>query len=269
MIKPVRLKEADDESLFGGKCVSLGSALRAGLPAPDGYALAVELVTEIVQDNAEAIADVTSLFPELAPSVAVRSSAVGEDSETASFAGQHVSILNVMNAEAMVQAIKQVHGSAFTPEALAYRDKMGVGDEPAIAVVLQQQIQSEIAGVMFTRHPLTSVAERYVEASWGLGEAIVAGLVVPDGFRIAEDGAIVERIVGEKDIKLVSTDEGEVAEVEVASDKVATLCLNDVQLQQLHLLAARCQSIYSQDIDIEWAFHTGKLYLLQCRAITR
>ena len=269
MIKPVRLKEAGDESLFGGNCLSLGSALRAGLPAPAGYALAVELVTRIAQDDATAIADVTPLFTELAPSMAVRSSAVGEDSETASFAGQHVSILNVMNADSMVQAIKQVHDSAFTPEALAYRDKMGVGDEPAIAVVLQQQIQSEVAGVMFTRHPLSSAAERYVEASWGLGEAIVAGLIVPDGFRIAEDGTILERIVGEKDIKLVSTNAGEVLEVEVESDKVAALCLSDNQLQQLHQLATRCQSIYSQDIDIEWAFHAGKLYLLQCRAITR
>ncbi|MBL4821168.1 MAG: PEP/pyruvate-binding domain-containing protein [Gammaproteobacteria bacterium] len=269
MTGPVHLRDATEERLFGGKCVSLGVALRAGLPAPDGYALSVELVVQITAADEPVINAVKSLFAELAPAVAVRSSAVGEDSEAASFAGQHVSVLNVMTPDAMIMAIRQVYDSAATPEALAYRKKMGIADEPAIAVVLQQQIQSEISGVMFTRHPLSGDSERYVEASWGLGEAIVAGLVVPDGFRIANDGSIIERIVGEKDIKLVSTSTGEVEEVEVDTDKVEALCLNDHQLSQLHELATACEDIYGRNIDIEWAFHAGKLYLLQCRAITR
>jgi pyruvate,water dikinase len=268
MMAAVRLKDASEEALYGGKCVSLGSALRAGLPTPDGYALEVDFVAAISRGDEPAIAAVRPLFAELAPAMAVRSSAVGEDSEDASFAGQHVSILNVMNADAMVLAIEQVHDSASTPEALAYRGKMGVRDKPAIAVVLQQQIQSEVSGVMFTRHPLSAKVERYVEASWGLGEAIVAGLVVPDGFRIGNDGAIIARIAGEKDIKLVSTSSGEVEEVEVEADKVEALCLDDRQLLQLHQLASDCEAVYGQHIDIEWAFHAGNLYLLQCRAIT-
>lgn len=269
MMEAVRLKDAIEETLYGGKCVSLGSALRAGLPAPDGYALGVDLVAAISNDDEPVIAAVRPLFAELAPAVAVRSSAVGEDSEEASFAGQHISILNVTNADAMVLAIEQVHDSASMPEVLAYRKKMGVSDEPAIAVVLQQQIQSEVSGVMFTRHPLTGDAERYVEASWGLGEAIVAGLVVPDGFRIRNDGVVIARIAGEKDIKLVSTSSGEVEEVEVEADKIKALCLDDGQLLQLHQLATNCEKVYGEHIDIEWAFHAGNLYLLQCRAITR
>lgn len=268
MIEPVRLRDAAEEQRYGGKCASLGAALRAGLPAPDGYALSVELVAQITAGDALAIAAVRSLFVELAPALAVRSSAVGEDSEAASFAGQHVSVLNVMTADAMMLAIQQVHDSALTPAALAYRKKMGIDDEPAIAVVLQQQIQSEIAGVMFTRHPLSGDTERYVEASWGLGEAIVAGLVVPDGFRIGNDGSIIERIVGEKDVMLACTATGEVEEVEVDADKIEALCLSDDQLLQLHELATACENIYGQNIDIEWAFHDGRLYLLQCRAIT-
>ena len=95
----------------------------------------------------------------LVPAMAVRSSAVGEDSAVASFAGQHATVLNVMSIEAMFTAIKEVHASATTTEAIAYRQKMGVQGEPAIAIALQRQILSEVSGVMFTRNPFSGVSE--------------------------------------------------------------------------------------------------------------
>ena len=268
-VKAVPLVDASEDKFYGGKCVSLGVALRAGLPAPDGYALPVALVSAIVGGDESAAAEVKALFEKLAPAMAVRSSAVGEDSDDASFAGLHLSVLNVMDADSMMAAIADVHASAHTAEALAYRQKMGVAGEPAIAVVLQQQILSEVAGVMFTQNPLNGASERYIEASWGLGEAIVAGLVVPDSFRLANDGGIIQQSAGEKDIKLVATADGLTAEVEVEADKIESLCLNTQQLQQLHDLAAKCEAVYGEKIDIEWAFHGGSLYLLQCRSITR
>ena len=280
---PVRLIEAVDEKSFGGKCVSLGAALRAGLPAPDGFALPVSLVAAIAKPDtaitdgngvASATERVKELFGEFAAAMAVRSSAVGEDSAEASFAGQHLTVLNIIDADAMLNAVIAVHDSAHTPEALAYRQKMEISGEPAIAVVLQRQILSDTAGVMFTRNPLNGAAERYIEASWGLGEAIVAGLVVPDSFRISSDGAIIERVAGEKDIKLVCSDAGETLELEVEELLIHELCLSDEQLQQLHGLAVKCEAVYGEEtsdvgLDIEWAFHDGNLYLLQCRSITR
>jgi len=146
---------------------------------------------------------------------------------------------------------------------------MGVEGEPAISVVLQKQILSEMAGVMFTQNPINGESERYIEASWGLGEAIVAGLVVPDSFRIANDGTILEKTAGEKDIMLVATPDGLATEMEVDSEKIESLCLNAEQLQQLHQLASQCEIVYGEKIDIEWAFHAGSLYLLQCRSITK
>ncbi len=265
---PVKLVDATDESLFGGKNVSLGSAIREGLPTPGGYALCVDLVNEIVKGNQLAINEVSALFDELAPAMAVRSSAVGEDSDEASFAGQHVSILNVMSVESMLLAIQQVHDSAVTPEALAYRERMKVTGEPAIAVVLQKQILSDVSGVMFTHNPVSNVSERYIEASWGLGEAIVAGLVVPDSFRISNSGDIIEQVAGEKDVELVATADGEAVEREVEGDRVTALCLSEPQLGQLHELAKKCESVYGDQIDIEWAFHQDQIYLLQCRSIT-
>lgn len=265
----VPLAEATQDGLYGGKCVSLGTALRAGLPAPNGYALPVALVSAIASGDAAAAGRVRELFDELAPAMAVRSSAVGEDSDDASFAGLHLSVLNVMDADSMMSAIHDVHGSAHTAEALAYRHKMGVEGEPEISVVLQQQILSEVAGVMFTQNPLSGDSERYIEASWGLGEAIVAGLVVPDSFRIANDGSMLQQSAGEKDIKLIAMPGGETEEVEVEADKIEALCLNPEQLLQLHELASKCIAVYGEKIDIEWAFHAGSLYLLQCRTITR
>lgn len=264
----VNLEQAIDESLYGGKCASLARALQAGLQAPGGYALSVELVTRIANGNASDFPEVRALFANLAPAMAARSSAVGEDSNDASFAGQHLSVLNIMNADAMMIAIKTVYESARTPEALAYRERMRVPGEPAIAVVLQKQILSESAGVMFTRNPLDGAEERYIEASWGLGEAIVAGLVVPDNYRIGSDGKILARTAGEKDIMLMCDETGTVVEVNVEAERIEALCLNDTQLTQLHALATDCQRVYGAAVDIEWAFFEGALYLLQCRAIT-
>ena len=265
---PVPLSEAIEENRFGGKCVSLGTALRANLPAPDGYALAVDLVDAIAGGDEHAGHSVLALFAALAPAVAVRSSAVGEDSRDASFAGQHLTVLNVMDSESMIAAIREVHASAFTQEAIAYRARMGVDGEPAIAVVVQQQILSEVAGVMFTRNPITGAGERYIEASWGLGEAVVAGMVVPDSFRISASGEVLEQVVGEKDVELFACADGQTAEREVTEDKISALCLSVNELERLHDLALNCEAVYGEHLDIEWAIHAGRLYLLQCRAIT-
>lgn len=267
-ISPVLLADAIEEARFGGKCVSLGVALRADLPAPQGYALGVELVNAIASGDKSAIALALPLFAELAPAVAVRSSAVGEDSVAASFAGLHLTVLNVMDDKSMVTAIQQVHASAFTAEAIAYRAKMGVQGEPAIAVVIQQQILSEVAGVMFTKNPISGANERYIEASWGLGEAVVAGMVVPDSFRISSEGSILEQVLGDKDVELVATAEGETREQEVDLIRQSSLCLSEDQLDRLQCLALNCEAVYGEQIDIEWAFNNGQLYLLQCRSIT-
>ncbi|GJM12875.1 MAG: hypothetical protein DHS20C12_12780 [Pseudohongiella sp.] len=265
---PVLLIDAVEEARYGGKCVSLGFALRSNLPAPNGFALGIELVEAIADRNEAAIAAIKTIFADLAPAVAVRSSAVGEDSVAASFAGLHLTVLNVMDAGSMIAAIQQVHASAFTEEAIAYRAKMGVAGNPAIAVVIQQQILSEVAGVMFTKNPVNNLDERYIEASWGLGEAVVAGMVVPDSFRLSAEGSLLEQVLGEKDIELIATPEGETQEREVEQHRQESLCLSEDQLESLHNLALNCEAVYGEHIDIEWAFQDGHLYLLQCRSIT-
>jgi pyruvate,water dikinase len=122
---------------------------------------------------------------------------------------------------------------------------------------------------MFTRNPITGADERMIEASCGLGEAVVAGLVIPDSFRIARDGQVLDRRAGLKRIAIRSLPEGGTVEEEVAPELVEALCLDDERLAELNQLAARCEEVYGPDRDIEWAVADGRVYLLQCRAVTR
>ncbi len=117
--------------------------------------------------------------------LAVRSSAVGEDSAGASFAGQHITVLNVPSADDVEAAVREVWWSANSDSAITYRKRLGVFARPSVGVVVQSLLQPDTAGVMFTRNPITGADERMIEASWGLGEAVVSGRVIPDSFRVA------------------------------------------------------------------------------------
>ena len=127
--------------------------------------------------------------------LAVRSSAVGEDSAGASFAGQHITVLNVPSADDVEAAVREVWWSANSDSAITYRKRLGVFARPSVGVVVQSLLQPDTAGVMFTRNPITGADERMIEASWGLGEAVVSGRVIPDSFRVARSGEVLERPV--------------------------------------------------------------------------
>jgi pyruvate,water dikinase len=267
--KPVPLAEAGDEGLYGGKSASLSRAIRAGLPVPPGFALSVDAVDAVVEEAEGAIAALEEILALLGGPVAVRSSAVGEDDQESSFAGQHATLLNVQTHAALVHAIGEVYQSAHSASALAYRERMGITGEPKIGVTVQELVGAEAAGVLFTHNPATGAEERLIEAAWGLGEVVVSGLVVPDSYRISADGHIVERIAGEKDVALLPSAEGGTEEVRVETQRAGGLVLDDEQLGALHELTLRCEAEYGQRLDIEWAFADGQLYLLQCRGITR
>jgi pyruvate,water dikinase len=122
---------------------------------------------------------------------------------------------------------------------------------------------------MFTRNPVTGADERMIETSWGLGEAVVAGLVIPDNFRIDREGQVLERRAGLKRVAIRCLPTGGTVESEVPPELVEKLCLDDERLADLNRLALRCEEVYGPDRDIEWAVADGQVYLLQCRAVTR
>jgi len=265
----VVLDDAHDESLFGSKAVGLGEASRAGLPLPPGVAIAGDVVDAVAGGDGAALERVTELVRPLGGPLAVRSSAVDEDGADASFAGQHLTLLNVPSADDVGAALREVWWSANSDSAITYRQRVGLFARPSVGVVVQALLDPESAGVMFTRNPITGADERVIEAGWGLGEAVVAGLVIPDTYVIARSGEVLERTPGLKRVAIRTRPEGGTVEDEVPAQDAERLCLDDAQLEEMHRLATRCEEVYGPDRDIEWAFAGGTLYLLQCRAITR
>jgi pyruvate,water dikinase len=265
----VPLADAREERVFGGKAVQLGTALRAGLPVPDGFALAADLVEAAAQGDRAARATLDEVGERLTGPLAVRSSAIGEDSAGASFAGQHATLLNVHGVAAIAEAVEAVWRSAWSESALAYRRRVGMEGPIRIGVVIQRLVPAEVAGVLFTRNPITGADELVIEASWGLGETVVQGLVVPDLYRVARGGEAIERRPGHKKVAVRRLADGGTCTEAVETALVKRLCLADAQLQALSQVALRCDEVFGPGPhDIEWAFDAGMPYLLQRRPIT-
>lgn len=265
----VPLAKAVDDSVFGSKAVGLGQAARAGLPIPPGVALSGAIVEAVAGGEEEAIKKVAKSVRPIRGPLAVRSSAVDEDGADASFAGQHLTLLNVPSVEELNSALRQIWWSANSDSAITYRQRVGLFTRPSVAVVVQALLDPETAGVMFTQHPVTGADESVIEASWGLGEVVVAGQVIPDMYRIDRSGHVLERTPGLKKVAVHSLPDGGTVEKAVPAHLVERLCLSDDQLGELSRLADRCEEIYGPARDIEWAIADGELYLLQCRAMTR
>jgi Pyruvate phosphate dikinase, AMP/ATP-binding domain/Cyclic nucleotide-binding domain len=268
MKSAVPLAGADNEAIFGAKATDLGEAVRAGLPVPPGIALAGELTEAVAAGQQTAIGEVMESARFLTGPLAVRSSAVGEDSADASFAGQHLTLLNVPSCADLSTAIRQIWWSANTDSVITYRKRVGLFDRPSVGVVVQSLLNPEVAGVMFTQNPVNGTDERVIEASWGLGEAVVAARVIPDHFRLDRSGEVLERTPGFKKIAIRAVPTGGTVERELAPELVEALCLDDRQLHLLNALAARCEQVYGPARDVEWAYADDQIYLLQCRAVT-
>ncbi|HTU78277.1 MAG TPA: PEP/pyruvate-binding domain-containing protein [Solirubrobacteraceae bacterium] len=269
MSQVVPLIDAHETALFGSKAVDLGQALRDGLPVPPGVALAGDVVDAVAGRDEAAIREVAQAVASLRGPLAVRSSAVDEDGADASFAGQHMTLLNVRGSEELISALSEVWWSANSDSAITYRQRVGLFVRPSVGVVVQVLLDPETAGVMFTQNPVSGEDERVIEATLGLGEAVVAGLVIPDSFRVARSGEVLERRPGRKSVAIRSLPDGGTFAEELAAELVERPCLEDQQLAALNALAGRCEEVYGPARDIEWAIAGGTLYLLQCRAVTR
>ena len=268
MTEVVPLAEASDTSVFGSKAVGLGDAIRDGLPVPPGVALSGPIVEAVASEDEQAIAQVAEAIRDLRAPLAVRSSAVDEDGKDASFAGQHLTLLNVPSVEEVPSAVRDIWWSANSDSAITYRQRVGLFTRPSVGVVIQTLLDPDVAGVMFTENPVTGADERVIEASWGLGEAVVAGLVIPDTYRVDRSGQVLERTPGLKRTAIRSLPDGGTVEEDVPAELAEKLSLDDDQLEQMNRLALRCEEVYGRARDIEWAFAGGTLYLLQCRAVT-
>jgi pyruvate,water dikinase len=179
-----------------------------------------------------------------------------------------VTRLNLRSEPELIDAVLEIWDSAHSPSAFAYRERLRLPHDPKMAVVVQKLIDADTAGVLFSRNPITGSDELVIEAAWGLGESVVAGLVTPDRFRLNRDGAAVERIAGRKDVAVRIDPGGGTREREVPDRLTRMLCLNERQLAALHALTLRCDQVFGGSHDLEWAFAGDRLYLLQRRTLT-
>ena len=208
--------------------------------------------------------------------VAVRSSATAEDIPEASFAGQQDTYLNVRGVENVIHYVKKVWSSLYTARALYYRDKMGIPHEKSLmAVVVQKLVNAKSAGVIFTLDPTTGDRSRVViEASWGLGEGVVRGIVTPDEYVVDKKTlSIVERRISVKKVAVVRDESGLTKEVEVSIDKAERPALTDEEVVELSKMAIRLEEHYGHPVDIEFAVDVEmsfpkNLFILQVRPET-
>ena len=211
------------------------------------------------------------LVHDAAVPVAVRSSATAEDLPFASFAGQQETYLNIIGFEALLDAMRRCWASLWTDRAVSYRASLGIDPRAVrLAVAVELLVDAAVAGVLFTAHPLTGRRRRAViDASPGLGEAVVSGAVNPDHFVVqTATGEIVERRLGEKRLAVRATAGGGTQQVELTSGNTEA-CLSDEQIRALSALGMRVEAHYGSPQDIEWAIDaSGKLWLVQSRPIT-
>ena len=248
-----------DATTVGGKTANLGrlatsfrvppgfcldvSAFDELRPALDGDARARARLRELV---AASYADLGRRVGEREPRVAVRSSAIGEDSGDASFAGQHETVLDVGGVDAIVEALLECWRSVYSERAAAYRTQRGIAGTPRIAVLVQLMVPADASAIAFSADPVSGARDVViVNAARGLGDAIASGTITPDSYTVRKRDLVIA--------SRMCTDGGALADGDVAA---------------IARLAIQLETVMGGPVDVECALRGGQLHLLQCRPIT-
>lgn len=201
--------------------------------------------------------------------VAVRSSATAEDLPDASFAGQQETYLNVQGIESILNGVRNCYASLWGNRAVSYRLHQGYDQTSlSIAVVIQEMVESEKAGVLFTVNPVSKKEkEMLINASYGLGESVVSGRVTADSYIVDKNGEIIEVAIGSKETQIIYAEKNTV-EVTVDENDRKKRVLNDREISELIKSCLKIEKHYKMPMDIEWAIKDDEVYILQARAIT-
>jgi pyruvate,water dikinase len=299
----------NDAESAGGKGASLGELTRAGISVPPGFVIlapaferflnetdvGIEIdailktvntaAVHTIEDSSEKIqnlilsreipndirVEVLTAFKELGfEFVAVRSSATAEDGASAAWAGQLDSFLNTTEGT-LLNNVRKCWASLFTPRAIFYRFEKGLHlEKVSVAVVVQKMVQSEVAGIAFSVHPVTEDRDQIIiEAGWGLGEAVVSGEITPDSYVVTKKvRKIIDINISEQERGIFKKSDGGNAWADISSEKVKKQKLSEEQIFVLTEEVVRIEKHYSFPVDIEWALEDGKFYITQSRPIT-
>jgi pyruvate,water dikinase len=289
----------------GGKGASLARLAAMELPVPPGFVVGCRVLERALGDRTAelraAIADagderclsacaararevvhalalpsdvegeIRARYSELGddPPVAVRSSAASEDAAAASYAGQQETYLNVRGADRLIARIRDCWASYFAERALFYRARKGSLDDLRMAVVVQAQVDADVAGVMFTVDPVHGRRDRIVvEAVLGLGEAVVSGEVTPDHYVLKRNGRVAREAIAAQPVMIRARPEGGTDQVVLTAEAGSRRKLDDAALARLADVGCRLQEAAGVPQDVEWALSGGELYILQARPVT-
>lgn len=252
--------------------VSKPATLEAASQAIQAHFAAASMPGEV----ANAIVDAYASLPGRNPAVAVRSSATAEDLPEASFAGQQDTYLNVSGADQVLPAVLKCWASLWTARAIGYRARQGIGAKGvALAVVVQLLVEAEAAGILFTINPLNGRQEEIViNASWGLGEAVVGGAVTPDTITVSKaEGQVIHRETAEKQVMTVRLDAPTASgrgtdERQVPENLRSVPVLSDAKAVELARLGEQIEALYGMPMDIEWTLADGSFAIVQARPVT-
>ena len=293
------LKEANHESLLevGSKALHLANIINEGVNIPNGFVLKANALKRFMLENAlhnqvhkEEFMDVFMKSPlpkdietevlasykklkELTGSVdlsvAVRSSSSAEDLKDASFAGQYETILNVCDEEQLLYALKQCWASLFSDRVREYAAQKEISlDAFPMGILIQQMVFPDVSGVIFSLNPITQDPnEIIINASYGLGEAIVSGIVTPDTFIVNKETKSIMKDLGLKEVKILPLN-NQIVEVETTPEESDSYCLNDEGILALESVTSKLEEFYEFPVDIEFAIKDDTIFVLQSRPIT-
>ena len=298
----------EDVSVAGGKGANLGEMTREKINVPAGFIVTTEAYKEFLRVNKitdiinnelnkagndeKSILNAACYFRKRIRSgtfpaalknligekynalgenkkVAIRSSATAEDLADASFAGQQDSYLNIQGMDEILEHIRSCYASLWTDRAVSYRFRQGYDQSRvSIAVIVQEMVESEKSGVLFTVAPINKNENAMlINAAFGLGESVVSGRVSADTYMIDKKTGMIQINIGNKETQIVYDKKGTVERV-LSDDKRKSRVLNDSEISKLRENGLKIEKHYNMPMDIEWAVKDGKVYILQARAIT-
>ncbi|MFJ7746393.1 PEP/pyruvate-binding domain-containing protein [Peribacillus sp. NPDC097295] len=295
----VFLKEANQESLLevGSKALHLANVINEGVNIPNGFVLKANALKIFMKEHSlhtqvhkeefidvfmeaplpkEIEKEVLASYEKLKEltgsvdlSVAVRSSSSAEDLEDASFAGQYETILNVCDEEQLLYAVKQCWASLFSDRVREYAAQKDISlDAFPMGILIQQMVFPDVSGVIFSLNPITQdTNEIIINASYGLGESIVSGIVTPDTFIVNKETKSIMKDLGLKEVKILPLD-NQIIEVETTPEESDSFCLNEDGILSLESVTSKLEKFYEFPVDIEFAIKDDTIFVLQSRPIT-
>lgn len=261
------LEELTDahKPVVGGKAVSLGKMIRAGFNVPGGFVIAAQASHRYHEHPQEFSQELYDAFEQLgADKVAVRSSAIDEDSREASWAGQFDTFLNV-DRHVLLESVQGCWKSVHSNRVAAYAQQHGAaGKDRDIAVIIQRMVQSVVSGVAFSVHPVTGNPDHtIIEAGLGLGEAMVSGQITPDTYVINKrTNEIVSKQVAQQTKALVDTG------WQPLGSEGMLQKLSDLRIVELVGIVRRIENYYNFPVDVEWTLDEAAIFIVQARPIT-